>query len=234
MACEKCKSSRVERCGCKEKCKNSVNATCVTYDGGNLTNIGIIRGDNLSEIIEKIEDTFCETSIKVITATEGVNLGSGAEVYRGKNLNGASEFRTIKRGTGIVLTQTLGEIRIDADINWLNNYLKEYINEEWFEQHFKDLLKQPWFEDYLQTILIEPWFKDIMMYWMDQEWFVNKLRVLFRQSWFSNVLIQSLGDEWFSSVVRQSMRKQWFVDLLNDVITTKFVYDKDTNTLKLV
>lgn len=196
-------------CGCPN---GKIKTQCVSYDDVMLMPLGVIRGDNLTTIINKISEMFSDVLLKVDNSTSSSNIGSGVNVLKGKNNSGVTEFRTLNKGVGILLTQTSDGIRVEVDSAWLLNYFKEYVNEQWFEQHFKDLIKQPWFVDYLQSLFIEPWFKDILSYWSQQEWFANQVFSVMKQPLFINNLSALLSQDWFERVLKQTMQNQWFVE----------------------
>lgn len=228
MACSKC-GEVVHKCNCDKRkvvsdcnCPTKVNAGCVFYDDKMLTPLGVVRGNNLEEIIIAINDLFSGIDLKIEESTNGVNLGNGSRVFKGKNSDNVAEFRTLREGVGILLSQTAGEIKISTDLNWLQNYLKEYVNEDWFEDKIRELLLQPWFVDLLQNIFLQDWFGDVVRYWVKKDWFKTYLEGMFRESWFQNVLEHNLSQAWFEALIKNMLYRPWFSKFIQDMINQEW------------
>ena len=203
--CNKCNKSSYQ-CGCEKPvqlcgCSTKVDAKCVIYDACALTPLGVIRGDNLEEIIKMINDMFSDVYVQIDNAFIGMNTGLGAEVYKGQNSEGIEEFRTFDKGTGILINQKADSIEISADTEWFENMIKNFVLDEWFINYIQTLIKQQWFVDYLQTLLLQPWFGEIIKYWIKQDWFTTYLNQLLQQQWFINLLTQLLQQQWFINLL---------------------------------
>jgi len=195
----------------------------VNYDSDGLIPLGVIPGDNLTDVIKTINNIFADVLLKI--DGDAKNLGEGSKVYKGKNSEGVIEYRTLTGGTGIVLTQTATEIKIAADEEWLQEYLREYLNEQWFDQHFRNIIKQPWFADYLQTLFLQDWFGDILSHWIKKEWFLLYLQSLIKQPWFKSVLELHLSQPWFEALLKTIFYKPWFSKLLAELLEQSWFVD---------
>lgn len=100
-------------CGCKEnpctgkpKCSCEVKdlaTDCVLYGGEDLSCSGITSGKPLTEVLIALDKFICEKFATVINYLTLVNVGGGAEVYKGINGIGQKEFRTLVSGTPTLL-----------------------------------------------------------------------------------------------------------------------------------
>ena len=216
--CNKCNKSSYQ-CGCEKPvqlcgCSTKVDAKCVIYDACALTPLGVIRGDNLEEIIKMINDMFSDVYVQIDNAFIGMNTGLGAEVYKGQNSEGIEEFRTFDKGTGILINQKADSIEISADTEWFENMIKNFVLDEWFINYIQTLIKQQWFVDYLQTLLLQPWFGEIIKYWIKQDWFTTYLNQLLQQQWFINLLTQLLQQQWFVDYLQTLLLQPWFGEII--------------------
>ena len=231
--CNKCGNNKpVGQCGCEEPvkfcgCSTKLDSKCVIYDACSLTPLGVIRGDNLEEIIKMINDMFSDVYVAIDNAFVGLNVGLGSEIYKGQNENGVEEFRTLEKGNGILLIQKDNTIEIKVDTVWLDSYLQDFMNESWFINHFQTLIKQQWFKDYLQTIFLEPWFGNLIQYWIKQDWFTTYLNQLLQQQWFINLLTQLLQQQWFinllQTIFNQPSFQQFFANYIKNIFTTGLI-----------
>lgn len=227
--CNKCGNNKpVGQCGCEEPvkfcgCSTKLDSKCVIYDACSLTPLGVIRGDNLEEIIKMINDMFSDVYVAIDNAFVGLNVGLGSEIYKGQNENGVEEFRTLEKGNGILLIQKDNTIEIKVDTVWLNSYLQDFMNESWFINHFQTLIKQQWFKDYLQTIFLEPWFGNLIQYWIKQDWFTTYLNQLFQQQWFINLLNTLLQQQWFINLLYNLFSTPTFQQFFANYIKNLFI-----------
>ena len=192
MACRKCNQPKTT-CTCNTKptfcgCSTRVDAKCVSYNGCNLTPLGVIGGDNLEDILYTLNEFLKEIQRNVDQAFIGVNVGLGAELYRGEFGNN-KQFRTLVKGDGILIEQKDKVIEIGMDLKWLESKLKEFAKTDWFLENIKNLLKKRWFVDFLQNLFQQQWFGDVIANWVRQQWFTNYLIELFKQKWFADLLM---------------------------------------------
>lgn len=101
-----CIDSKFSKCLCPIK----LNSSCVLYDGKSLGNLEVHNGEDLTSIIIKINDLIQQSGLG-----ELINVGDGAEVYKGVNLNNQSEIRTIVSNDGSLTITIDGDtINIEA------------------------------------------------------------------------------------------------------------------------
>ena len=177
-----CKFCHEPVCGCEKKkscgtCPDKkLDAKCVTYSNLPLLPLGIIRGDNLEEVIFRINEMFSDVYLKVSdNEVKIVNLGTGVPIYKGKNDVGEEEFKTLAQGVGILLTPENESIRISVNEEWIKKYLKESADADWFADLVKRVIKQDWFRQYLSSIMDEPWFESVLKGNLQKQWFKDLL-----------------------------------------------------------
>lgn len=114
MSCKKCQEVKTPcfqaECGCTYK----VDTDCITYSGEDLTCSSIPSTTNLSEVLEGLDNYICDVK-DLIGSLQISNVGSGAESFKGINVTGVREFRTLV-STEPNLTITEGTNTIDFDI----------------------------------------------------------------------------------------------------------------------
>lgn len=230
MACERCKKSPDVKCGCGDKvkvcgCPVKVETKCVRYNGESLTPLGVIKGDNLEQILKRINELFCEVDVKLDETFLGQNVGLGVEIYKGKNADGYHEFRTLHAGNGILLSQTANGVEIKADSEFINTHIRNNLNDAWFKNHLKSLIKEDWFIEYLQTVFQQSWFENIVQYWIKQEWFRDYVEQLLRESWFIRLLSELMRQEWFVKVLKDLLHQPWFSEVLNSLLREPWFAD---------
>jgi hypothetical protein len=97
MGCKKCNQPKVicqetkPDCGCPV---TDLSTDCIQYTGDTATCSGILNGVTLTEYLEQLETYICE-ALEELTGTTLVNVGSGAGVYKGIDILGRKEIRTL-------------------------------------------------------------------------------------------------------------------------------------------
>lgn len=101
--------STSDSCDCPTK---DVSTDCSVYTGDDLVNSGIPQNTILTVVLEDL-DAFIqnkfEEAIQYLTL---INIGTGAQVFRGITGIGNKEIRTISAGSDIVVTEASEEIVI--------------------------------------------------------------------------------------------------------------------------
>lgn len=118
MSCNKCKEINKVTCGCIDK----TDAKCVIYDSVTLQPLCVLKGDNMEEIIKKINDKFRSVGFDIENAFVARNVGGRVEVYKGKNEKGIVDFRTLEGIEGIKVKNDDTTITIHIDEEWLKKY----------------------------------------------------------------------------------------------------------------
>jgi len=185
-----CCCEKKKPCGeCPDK---KLDAKCVTYTNLPLLPLGIIRGDNLEEVILRINEMFSDVYLKVTDSeVKIVNVGTGAPIYKGKDDVGREEFKTLSQGIGILLTPENDTIRVSVNEEWVKNYLKESADADWFGDLVKRLIKQDWFKQYLASIMDEPWFEQVLKGNLEKQWFKDLINSFLQNL---NLNIQTSGE----------------------------------------
>lgn len=107
-------------------CPTILKSDCVTYSGNDLECSGIVTGQTLTETIEQLDTFICEKVDDITNALTLKNIGDGAKVYKGDDLLGRKELRTIESSTNIItVTEATNTIQINIDDDVLNNFIEE-------------------------------------------------------------------------------------------------------------
>jgi hypothetical protein len=107
-------------------CPTILSTDCVTYGGNDLECSGIVTGQTLTETIEQLDTFICEKVDDITNALTLKNIGAGAKVYKGDDLLGRKELRTIESSTDIItVTEATNTIQINIDEDILNNFIEE-------------------------------------------------------------------------------------------------------------
>lgn len=122
MGCKKCNEQNdYNPCNpnpCQEPqtcdCPTILKSDCVIYSGNDLECSGIPTGTILTELIEQQDAFICE-SLSNIPQTTLKNIGAGAKVYKGDDLLGRKELRTIKStDNSVIVTESTNEIDLSV------------------------------------------------------------------------------------------------------------------------
>ena len=133
MACNCNQQTNYNLCNpkpCQEpqdcSCPTILKSDCVTYGGNDLECSGIVTGQTLTETIEQLDTFICEKVDDITNALTLKNIGDGAKVYKGDDLLGRKELRTIESSTDIItVTEATNTIQINIDDDVLNNFIEE-------------------------------------------------------------------------------------------------------------
>lgn len=121
-------------CNTKETCTQTTCSCaikdfptdCIKYTGETLECSGIEEGTLLTELITQLDAFICEKYDFAINFFQLVNVGEGAEIYKGDNLVGQKEIRSItKTGDLIAITENTNEIDITIDEDELIDFIGE-------------------------------------------------------------------------------------------------------------
>lgn len=120
-------------CGCYEKpcgcskpkvcgCEIDLDTKCIKWSGTCAENIPIQSGDHLETIICAI-DTIIGNLLDKITDFIGINVGDGSKVYKGNDIDGFPEFRTLGSTVSVNVTQNEDTITFSVDESWLEEFI---------------------------------------------------------------------------------------------------------------
>lgn len=98
-------------------CPTILKSDCVTYSGDDLECSGIVTGQTLTETIEQLDTFICEKVDDITNALTLKNIGDGAKVYKGDDLLGRKELRTLtSTGNSVTITQGTDTINLEVDV----------------------------------------------------------------------------------------------------------------------
>lgn len=107
-------------------CPTILKTDCVTYSGDDLECSGIVTGQTLTETIEQLDTFICEKVDDITNALTLKNIGDGAKVYKGDDLLGRKELRTVtKTGNLVTVTENTNDIAVSIDETALDTFIEE-------------------------------------------------------------------------------------------------------------
>jgi len=111
-------------------CPTILSTDCVTYGGNDLECSGIVTGQTLTETIEQLDTFICEKVDDITNALTLRNIGAGAKVYKGDDLLGRKELRTVtKTGNLVTITENSNDIAISINESNLTTFVNKLIPE---------------------------------------------------------------------------------------------------------
>lgn len=107
-------------------CPTILKTDCVTYAGNDLECSGVVAGQTLTETIEQLDTFICEKVEDITNALTLKNIGDGAKVYKGDDLLGRKELRTVtKTGNLVTVTENTNDIAVSIDETALDTFIEE-------------------------------------------------------------------------------------------------------------
>lgn len=113
-------------CGCTDPCQpNSIPCTCearvtsdcVTVSGATSNCLAIDDNLLLTDYLTQMDERICEKVDSITNFIALENVGTGSELYKGDNLLGKKQIRTVKSiDPNLVVTETADEIQLDLNI----------------------------------------------------------------------------------------------------------------------
>lgn len=104
-------------------CKILLSSDCVTVTE-DLTCSNILKGQTETEVLVQLDAYICERFESVTNFFELVNVGTGAEIYKGVSILGKKEIKTLLDSGLINLTEGTNEITISIDETALNTFIE--------------------------------------------------------------------------------------------------------------
>jgi hypothetical protein len=112
-------------CSCPVK---DLSTDCVLYTGNDLACSGIKSQTILTELIQQLDEFICTLVEQSLDALSLINIGTGANVYKGIDLQGRKEIRRINAvGDLITVTQNPNDISVSIDENELTDFIQEVL-----------------------------------------------------------------------------------------------------------
>ncbi len=107
-------------------CPTILSTDCVTYKGDDLECSGIKQGTILTELIQQLDAFICQVRDDLLNAFSLKNIGAGAKIYKGDDLLGRKELRTVtKTGNLVTVTENTNDIEVSIDENNLSAFVEQ-------------------------------------------------------------------------------------------------------------
>lgn len=123
--CYKCNQPSIctqNDCSCPVK---DLSTDCVLYTGNDLACSGIKSQTILTDLIQQLDEFICTLVEQSINALNLINIGTGADVYKGIDLQGRREIRRINAsGDLVTVTQNTDDISVSIDEEALSNFIQ--------------------------------------------------------------------------------------------------------------
>ena len=113
-------------CGCTDPCQpNSIPCTCearvtsdcVTVSGATSNCLAIDDNLLLTDYLTQMDERICEKVDSVTNFIALENVGTGSKLYKGDNLLGKKQIRTVKSlDSALIVTETVDEIQLDLNL----------------------------------------------------------------------------------------------------------------------
>lgn len=105
-------------------CPVLLNSSCVNNVDVELPCSNILKGQTLSEVLVLLDAYICTKFDSVTNFFQLINLGIGSQVYKGVNILGKKEMRTLVDSGLINLVQGDNDITISVDEAALNTFIE--------------------------------------------------------------------------------------------------------------
>lgn len=111
-------------------CPTILKSDCVIYSGDDLECSNIKQGTILTELIQQLDAFICQVRDDLLNAFSLRNIGAGAKVYKGDDLLGRKELRTVtKTGNLVTVTENTNDIAVSIDESTLTTFVNKLIPE---------------------------------------------------------------------------------------------------------
>lgn len=116
-------------CGCSEKtveynicnpcpaepctCPVEITTNCITL-AEDLSCSGVLAGTNFTEALQQVDEYICDALSQLGGTTNLVNIGEGAEIYKGVDGLGRREIKSIVSDGGIVIVENPDTISLNV------------------------------------------------------------------------------------------------------------------------
>ena len=122
MACKENKPCTEKNCSCPV----DIGTECWFYTGDDLECSGIKKGTIGTELIQQLDQFICDKFAEVAGYFNLINIGDGAEVYKGLDLAGRKEIRSFtKVGNLLTIVQNINDIQLSIDEDALLIFLQD-------------------------------------------------------------------------------------------------------------
>lgn len=131
MSCNKCKNICNDcECTCKTSCAPhcecpvKLDSDCVTVRNSTFTCSSIEDAQTLTEVLNQIDAFICEKFDLTVSFFSLLNVGGGAQVYKGVDGIGRKLIRTLVNASLITITQNTDTITISLDEEGLYDFIR--------------------------------------------------------------------------------------------------------------
>ncbi len=124
--CNSCQPTICNQCPPTEcECAVRISTDCVTYTGDDLACSSIPKNTILTDVIIQLDAFICQAIADLNAAINLINIGAGAEVYKGIDGIGRRELRKINAvGDLITVTQNTNDISVSIDEDALGDFIE--------------------------------------------------------------------------------------------------------------
>lgn len=132
-----CNCNNNSNCGCNPNpcvttncaCPVYISSDCVSDVKADFSCLNIESNLTLTETFEAIDQAVCDKIAEVTNYISLVNVGEGAQVYKGINGIGQKEIRSITGSSLVTVNQDTTEIQIAVDEETLTDFVENLIPE---------------------------------------------------------------------------------------------------------
>jgi len=105
-------------------CKVFLSSDCIDNFTEDLPCSNILKGQTLTETLLLLDAYICERFESVTNFFDLINVGTGAEIYKGVSILGKKELKTLLDSNLINLTEGTNEITISVNETALNTFIE--------------------------------------------------------------------------------------------------------------
>lgn len=126
-------------------CPVLVSSDCVNKITEDLVCSNILKGQTLTEVLVQLDAFICAKFGSITEFLNLINVGSGAKIYKGINMLGKKQIRSLVEGNLIKIEEGEDEITISVDEDALNafiiqnNFVRQIaINENYLPSNYSE------------------------------------------------------------------------------------------------
>lgn len=211
------------RCDCKSsrECAVSTEFKCLTYDGRDLSTIGVESGDNGNRVLSQIDRAIDKSKAKI------ANVGAGSSVYNGLSDDLIHEFKSLLASDGVIIEEKEKILIFKVDENflkkWLDKNLRDSLTGDMLKGIFNESEFKTFFSSYLMGIISRPevraFFEEYLWSIFGsqsfQEKFIDFLKVIYNEDKW-----KSFYEDYLRMMFNRLGFKNFFSDYLQSVFNT--------------
>lgn len=211
------------KCDCKSsrECAVSTEFKCLTYDGRDLSTIGVESGDNGNRVLNQIDRAIDKSKAKI------ANVGAGSSLYNGLSDDLIHEFKSLLASDGVIIEEKEKILVFKVDENflkkWLDKNLRDSLTGDMLKGIFNESEFKTFFSSYLMGIISRPevraFFEEYLWSIFGsqsfQEKFIDFLKVIYNEDKW-----KSFYEDYLRMMFNRSGFKNFFSDYLQSVFNT--------------